>query len=103
MKRKLTKKMVAFGLAAAVVATNLTPVPVSAKKPVCSTDYSNPKNWNVRHTDDDIYSMFSDLEKTYPKYAKLSSIGKTTKKMTSSFLLLQIRNQRKKTKQVLLS
>ena len=42
--------MVAFGLAAAVVATNLTPVPVSAKKPVCSTDYSNPKNWNVRHT-----------------------------------------------------
>ena len=98
MKRKLTKKMVAFGLAAAVVATNLTPVPVSAKKPVCSTDYSNPKNCNVRHTVDDIYSMFSDLEKTYPKYAKLSSIGKTTKKNDIKLLTITDKKSKKKDK-----
>ena len=55
MRKKFTKKMVAFSLAATVIATGTTPVSVSAQKLTSPTDYSNPENWNVRHTVKDAY------------------------------------------------
>ena len=79
MRKNFTKKMVTFSLAATVIATSITPVSVSAQKLASPTDYSNPKNWNVRHTVKDIYGMLAELEKAYPEYAELSSIGKTKK------------------------
>lgn len=41
--------------------------------------WSNPEEWTRRHSVDEIYDMLADLEQTYPEYAKLSSIGETTK------------------------
>ena len=96
MGKNFTKKMVAFSLAATVVATGITPVSVSAQKLGSPTDYSNPKNWNVRHTVKDIYGMLDELEKAYPEYAELSSIGKTTKE--NDIKLLTITNENSKNK-----
>ena len=96
MRKKFTKKMVAFSLAATVIATGTTPVSVSAQKLTSPTDYSNPENWNVRHTVKDIYGMLTELEKAYPEYAELSSIGKTTKE--NDIKLLTITNENSKNK-----
>ena len=96
MRKKFTKKMVAFSLAATVIATGTTPVSVSAQKLTSPTDYSNPENWNVRHTVKDIYGMLTELEKAYPEYAELGSIGKTTKE--NDIKLLTITNENSKNK-----
>ena len=67
------------------------------------TDYSNPENWNVRHTVKDINGMLTELEKAYPEYAELSSIGKTTKENDIKLLTITNENSKKqKRKKVLL-
>ena len=43
------------------------------------TNWSNPEEWKKRHSVDDIYNMLTDLEKNYPEYAELGSLGQTTK------------------------
>lgn len=101
MRKNFTKKMVTFSLAATVIATSVTPVSASAQKLAPSTDYSNPKNWNVRHTVNDIYDMLTALEKAYPEYAELVLSEKRQKKMILNFLQSPTRIQKITTKKVL--
>lgn len=85
-KRNLSAKVMAAALAAALVGTSFAPATVSAKpvkndKKAPKTNYStNPDEWNIKHhTVDEIYAMLADLEKNYPEYSELGTLGKTTK------------------------
>lgn len=76
-KRRLSKGAMAAIAALAVASTGFSPITVEAKPNSAKTNWSNAEEWTKRHTVDDIYNMLADLEKHYPKYAELGSLGTT--------------------------
>lgn len=76
MKKTRKMRMLAASTATVLVVTSFSAIPVAAENTI-ATNYSNPKEWVGRHSVDDINHMMADLEKNYPAYAELGSLGKT--------------------------